>query len=77
MRGLFFCLKLGGMSEHTHITVTWNRLNEDCRALALAMTGDKLPAAQAKEWSQVLRAVNEMENASMKVSQLLSSLSGG
>ena len=36
-----------------------------------------LHAAQAKEWSQVLRAVNEMETASLKVSQLLSSLSGG
>lgn len=36
-----------------------------------------LRAAQAKEWSQVLRAVNEMETASLKVSQLLSSLSGG
>jgi methyl-accepting chemotaxis protein len=36
-----------------------------------------LQAAQSKDWSQVLRAVNEMENASLKVSQLLSSLSGG
>ncbi len=36
-----------------------------------------LQAAQTKEWTQVLRAVNEMENASLKVNQLLSSLSGG
>lgn len=36
-----------------------------------------LQAAQSKDWSQVLRAVNEMENASLKVSQLLTSLSGG
>ncbi len=55
MRGLFFCLKLGGMSEHTHITVTWNRLNEDCRALALALLEQNLINTELKGFIALAR----------------------
>ncbi|MFP5422138.1 MAG: CZB domain-containing protein [Gammaproteobacteria bacterium] len=37
---------------------------------------EALHAAQAKEWSKVLRAVSDMEKASMEVNSLISELAG-
>ena len=37
---------------------------------------EALYAAQAKEWSKVLRAVSDMEKASMEVNSLISELAG-
>jgi 2-(1,2-epoxy-1,2-dihydrophenyl)acetyl-CoA isomerase len=44
------------------------------RALALAMTGDKLPAAQAKEWGMIWEVAEDCVAASMEMATRLAAM---
>jgi 2-(1,2-epoxy-1,2-dihydrophenyl)acetyl-CoA isomerase len=44
------------------------------RAMALAMTGDKLPAAQAKEWGMIWEVAEDCVAASMEMATRLAAM---
>jgi 2-(1,2-epoxy-1,2-dihydrophenyl)acetyl-CoA isomerase len=44
------------------------------RAMALAMTGDKLPAAQAKEWGMIWEVADDCVAASMEMATRLAAM---